>query len=307
MKPSDPFDLSDATAYRRWREWKLDMAPRRVDELVVPISHPLALTAAERADIVMRCRRWNLAIYTSAEVAEDSAIPRELGRQLGLTHLDANWLADEDGVSRVEVSGDGDRPGYIPYTNRPIHWHTDGYYNAPEQRVRGMVLHCVRPAANGGVNALMDHELAYIALRDQNPEFVRALSAADAMTIPARVDEFGEARAAQPGPVFSLDDAGDLHMRYTARTRSIVWADRPVLRAAAAALSEFLARPDAPVLRLRLVAGMGLVCNNVLHDRSGFEEDPEAPRLLYRARYFDRVAGTGSNACDAFAADVSLA
>jgi hypothetical protein len=34
---------------------------------------------------------------------------------------------------------------------------------------------------------------------------------------------------------------------------------------------------------------MGLVCNNVLHDRSGFVDDPMHPRLLYRARYLDRV------------------
>lgn len=307
MAMRNPFDLDDAAAYRRWREWKLDTAPRRVDELVVPVGDPLALTPAETAAIVTRCRRWNMALYASADAAEDSTIPRELGRQLGLTRLDANWLADEDGVSRVEVSEDGARPGYIPYTNRPINWHTDGYYNGPGERVRGMVLHCVRPAAGGGVNALMDHERLYILLRDRDPEFVRALSQQTAMTIPPRVDELGEARAAQPGPVFSVDAGGDLHMRYTARTRSIVWADQPVVRSAVATLGEILASAEAPIFRLRLVAGMGLVCNNVLHDRSGFEEDPDAPRLLYRARYFDRVRGSESSARDAFVADLNVA
>jgi hypothetical protein len=34
---------------------------------------------------------------------------------------------------------------------------------------------------------------------------------------------------------------------------------------------------------------MGLVCNNVLHDRAGFVDDALQPRLLYRARYLDRV------------------
>ena len=37
---------------------------------------------------------------------------------------------------------------------------------------------------------------------------------------------------------------------------------------------------------------MGVLCNNVLHERTGFVDDPAAPRLLYRARYHDRVAGT---------------
>ena len=47
---------------------------------------------------------------------------------------------------------------------------------------------------------------------------------------------------------------------------------------------------DGPfALQLRLEAGMGIVANNVLHDRSAFDDDPAAPRLLYRARYLDRV------------------
>jgi hypothetical protein len=44
------------------------------------------------------------------------------------------------------------------------------------------------------------------------------------------------------------------------------------------------------VLRLRLEAGMGLVCHNVLHDRTAFTDDPARPRLLLRARFLDRVA-----------------
>ena len=41
---------------------------------------------------------------------------------------------------------------------------------------------------------------------------------------------------------------------------------------------------------VRLQAGMGLVGHNVLHDRSAFVDDPASPRLLYRARFLDRVA-----------------
>ncbi len=37
--------------------------------------------------------------------------------------------------------------------------------------------------------------------------------------------------------------------------------------------------------------GWGLICNNVLHTRTGFA-DGQPPRLLYRARYYDRLAGT---------------
>ncbi len=41
--------------------------------------------------------------------------------------LDRNWFADDDGVSQVSVAGGGTRADFIPYADRPIRWHTDGY------------------------------------------------------------------------------------------------------------------------------------------------------------------------------------
>jgi hypothetical protein len=154
-----------------------------------------------------------------------------------------------------------------------------------------MVLHCVAPAASGGENALLDHELAYVLLRDADPRYVRALMRPDAMTIPARSDEDGVARPAQSGPVFAVDPLdGALHMRYTARTRSIEWSGDADVRAAVAFLEHVLASPAPYVFRVALAPGMGILCNNVLHERTGFTDDPARPRLLYRARYYDRIA-----------------
>ncbi len=203
-----------------------------------------------------------------------------------------NWLADEDGISPIAVAGQpGQRGVFIPYTDRAIKWHTDGYYQPPERLIQSMVLHCVRPAARGGENALLDPDRVYIAIREANPDWIRALMAPDAMRIPARLDEDGVARAQQDGPVFVVDASGSqLHMRYTARTRSIVWRDDATTRAALAFLEQYLASDSAAIFRLTLQAGMGLVCNNVLHDRAGFEDDPAQPRLLYRARFLDRIA-----------------
>jgi len=54
---------------------------------------------------------------------------------------------------------------------------------------------------------------------------------------------------------------------------------------------ERLLDSDMPhIHRLRMENGTGLLCNNVLHDRSAFTDDPQQPRLLYRARYLDRIA-----------------
>jgi len=295
-----PFDLDNPAAYADWRERKLAMAPRRLEDIVVDIDDPRALTPAERARLLERNAVANMAVYVSRTGTDaDKEIPRRLGAQLGLITLDSHWLTDDDAISPISVRGAeerGERKEFIPYTDRPIRWHTDGYYNAPERTVRGLLLHCVQSAATGGDNQLLDHEIAYLLLRDENPDHIRALSAPDAMTIPARRDpgdDGGVARAAQPGPVFSVDAAGFLHMRYTARTVSIEWKADAATAAAVAALARLLETPTPWTLRGRLEPGMGLVSNNVLHDRSGFTEDPARRRLLYRARYYERV-GTGT-------------
>jgi hypothetical protein len=88
--------------------------------------------------------------------------------------------------------------------------------------------------------------------------------------------------------VFCFDD-GALHMRYTARTRSIVWRADAATQAAVQRLREILDSDSPYVFRLRLSGGQGLVCNNVLHDRSEFTDAPGAGRLVYRARYADRI------------------
>ncbi|MBI5430697.1 MAG: TauD/TfdA family dioxygenase [Nitrosomonadales bacterium] len=285
-----PFDLADTNTYLRWRKLKLAHAITDASELIVGIKDPSALTAAEHGALLSRFRRSNMAIYATSSATDEGAV-RQLGAQFGLERLDANWLAGEDGISEIRVFDDGTRQHYIPYTDKPIKWHTDGYYNPPERTIRAMLLHCVRSAASGGENRLMDHEMAYLLLRDANPEHVRALMQADAMTIPERVDETDGVRAAQSGPVFSLDAAGNLHMRYTARTRSIAWKQDAATLAAVAMLEQLLASDTPHIHRVRLEPGMGLLCNNVLHDRAEFKDDPAHPRLLYRARYHDRIAG----------------
>ena len=293
VRAGSPFDPDSDAAYRRWREAKLARAPADVSALTVEVKDPGALTDAEHEAMLARCRDANMVVYAGARLDADKDIPRHLGARFGLLHLDRNWLADDDGVSQVTVVDTSGRGEFIPYTNRPIRWHTDGYYNPPGREIRAMLLHCVSRAGEGGTNRLLDHELAYLMLRDADPAHVRALMLPDAMTIPARLDDDRVARPAQTGPVFSVDpERGALHMRYTARTRSIEWKQDPAVQAAVAALEALLAAESPHIHRLTLAPGMGIVCNNVLHDRTGFVDDPDRPRLLYRARYRDRIRGT---------------
>lgn len=289
---ASPFDLADDTAYRRWREAKLAAYPRNIDELIVPLDDPRALTASESRALAVACGRANMVLYNAPHLpAADKSLPRLLAQQLGLARLEGNYLADEDGLSSITPNDDENsaRGEFIPYTHKPINWHTDGYYNTLDRRILGMTLHCAQDAEEGGENALLDHEIAYIQLRDVNPDYIATLMQPDAMSIPARMDENNVARAEQSGPVFAVDpEQGFLYMRYTARTRSIVWKNDPTTQAAVKTLAEILAESEY-TLTARMTPGMGLLCNNVLHTRNGFSDSPGHRRLLYRGRYYDRL------------------
>ena len=290
MMSGSPFSLHGESAYQKWRQKKLEQLFSSSKDLYVEIQNPFGLTRTELKTLHSTVRKYNMAVYVSGSSSEDKTIPLALGKQLGLHRLDNNWLAEEDGFSSISVHETPTGESYIPYTDKAIRWHTDGYYNPPERQIQGMLLHCVRPAMEGGHNELMDHELAYLSLRDLCPDFVQALSLPNAMTIPERVDPQGGIRPAQSGPVFSLTTAGFLHMRYTARTRSILWKQDDGVMQARTALENLLESDSKPAFSIRLESGMGLICNNVLHNRSAFRDSPESTRLIFRARYLDRVA-----------------
>ena len=129
-------------------------------------------------------------------------------------------------------------------------------------------------------------------------DFIAAFMHEEAMTIPANVEDNGEVRAQSTGPVFRVDPrTGALNMRYSARGRNIVWRDTPDTRGAVHFLADLLAGGDRHIFRHKLAPGQGLICNNVLHNRTGFKS-PAAlslpgARLLYRMRYLERIAATG--------------
>ncbi len=287
-----PFSLLDESAYQAWREQKLSDYPQTPADLLVNVEDPRHLAVAEHQAILRLLNKANMAVYQSADSSEDKQIPRALGLQFGLRRLDPNMLADDDGITSLQVVSGKSLRGYIPYSNRRLLWHTDGYYNVPEHRIRALILYCVRCAEHGGENRLLDPEIAYIHLRDENPDYIQALMDENAMTIPANeeIRSRGGSRPAQAGPVFSVDEAsGRLHMRYTARSRSIVWAADSLTKAAVDSLKTLLASDSKYIFTHKLVPGQGLICSNVLHNRSAFEHVAETSRdrLLYRARYYD--------------------
>lgn len=286
----NPFDLRQADAYLAWRESKLTNYPTNATDLIVEVRDIGQLTRAEHVALLARCRHANMVIYSNnSELSVDKNQIHALGLQLGLNRLDHNPGADEDAISAITTQDSAYHKEFIPYTNKPIAWHTDGYYNSPLQQVQSFILHCVQPAEEGGFNQLIDNELLYIAIRDHNPEFVRALMHPQTMIIPANIINGIEVRAASFGPVFSINQDGSLHLRYTDRTRSIVWRNDPVTQAAVTFVKNWLHNPNAGSrVVICLKTGQGIITNNVLHTRSAFVNGTK-PRLLYRARYYDRI------------------
>ena len=290
MNTNSPFDLNNTAAYEAWREEKLKDYPEKAEDMVVTIKDPHKLSDAEKQAITKLCKKTNMAVYVSESGDDpDKNIPFDIAKQFGISQLNKNMGADDDGVTSLMVQSDPLHKHYIPYTNRGIHWHTDGYYNTPEQQIMALNLHCVRPAKEGGENAVMDHDIAYILLRDENPEHIKAFMQMDAMTIPKNVVDGEELRPDRAGPVFSVRDNGQLHMRYTARARNVIWKDDEATRSAVTALDNLLKSDNKYIYRLTLQPGWGLISNNVLHDRSGFTDDERKPRLLYRSRYYDSL------------------
>lgn len=290
VSSQSPFDLENQQAYEIWRHQKLKNYPTEAQNLIVEVNDPRILSVAEKQEINRIANKTNMVVYISKEgVNPDKRIAQFLAEQFGLKTLDKNMGADNDGITSLQVSLDEGHERYIPYTSKAIHWHTDGYYNTRAKQIHALNLHCVRPAKQGGENALMDHEIAYIRLRDKNPDFIHALMSPTAMTIPANIKDGKIIRPERSGPVFSVTNSGSLHMRYTERACNIVWNTDSITLLAVEYLENLLNSDDAFIYRLILQPGWGLISNNVLHDRGEFKDHENHPRLLYRLRYYEEL------------------
>jgi len=286
-----PTRLDDTQAYRHWRARKLADYPGDPEALRVRVAHLAEPSPAEVAAICERVAKCNMALVDCGDPTQVSADALlRLGARLGLRRTDTHRCSDRDAVSRIRVTTAGRAGELIPYTNRSLNWHTDGYYNPPERPIRAWLLFCVQAAASGGENTLLDHEIAYLRLRDHDPDLIRALEDPRVLEIPANIEGSVTLRPASVGPVFSCPGER-LHMRYTARARHAIWARTRAAAAAREALTRLFSSEASFMFRHKLMPGEGYVTNNVLHNRNHFDAEASSSRELLRIRYLDRVAG----------------
>ena len=274
-------DVSTDCLAQRLDDYRAVIASPPVD-----IVDPTTLNHQELAKLRERVAVANFAHYRCAQAVNDTAV-LALCHQVGLKNLHQSVVTA--GLTKIEVSP-GSKARYIPYTNSELNWHTDGYYYPETYPVRAMLLHCVRPALEGGATELINHEIVYALLAQTNPDYVAALSQADVMTIPANSQAPDGPRQAQSGPVF-WQDPDRIYMRYTTRRHNIQWRQDPLSNEAVEALAEILRQRTDLVFHRQLGPSEGVLSNNTPHRREPFQDSTERGRgrLFYRGRFHDNI------------------
>lgn len=286
-----PFDGRSAQ-YRAWKQQRLQMQDRLAHGNTGPPANSLSpngdidSTSETLKRICDEVRDYGFSLYQWSEPADDvSTSVEHLHRRLSLSAHDTGVLQTGSGLSLLRDLSSTARGRFVPYTARAMGWHTDGYYNAPEQTLRCFTLHCIHPAASGGTLTVVDPELLLIALYDDDPQLVTDLCHPQCMTLPANQDDVGHDRPDRHVPVLFAHTDGTPGLRFTTRTQHISWLS-DATKAAAERLAELIDLHSQWHQAIRLDSGQGIITRNILHRRDAFTDDPAGPsRQMLRGRY----------------------
>ncbi|MEN6586891.1 MAG: TauD/TfdA family dioxygenase [Sulfuricella sp.] len=279
------FNLDTGEDYKKWREEKLASYPKNVGDLVVELGDMTSLTKGEKSKIMELVELANMCVYTAgaADLSMDSLLA--LGKQLGVSDTDkARRHSNSDELTNSRILNSA-----IPFTTRNVRWHTDATYYGSDKTIQALFLLCKRPAVEGGSNKVLDNEILYILLRDKNPDALRVLMNQNCFKY--RNPKTGEIAENLGGKVFWANADGNLCHRFSFRKMDMAWSEDADVTAARAALESMIQEESEYVIEGRLESGLGLISNNVLHTREKLvdSDNPERTRLLFRARFYDRV------------------
>ncbi len=282
--------LNNSNEYQYWRDNKLANIPTQLEDCIVEIENPLEIKKSEKNKILSLCQQGNFAIFHISKQNNYADTIISINSQFGLVDFDQHLYVQDKGLAHIAQSDNKDQGEFIPYTNKAISWHTDGYYNSIEQRIRAFSLFCVRPASKGGINKWIDPQMIYLLLREDNPDVAKALTHPQAMSIPEHKVDNKVRRATSTGPIFFIDElTGELYMRYTQRKKNIEFLDSTEIKQAVNHLDNLLDTTTDYHFQHLMRPGQGMLCNNILHKRDAFIDNPNNPRLLLRGRYFNRI------------------
>ena len=284
---NSPFILENHTEYKEWRDLKLLNYPVQKNKLIFKFDKNIV---DEKVLNLFKStiNDYNFVIYEFGSEVLDAEL-LNFCSALGLTNSVSNLFSDEDNISNItnqEEEKQTSKGEYIPYTNKQLNWHTDGYYYPINSAIKSFLLHCVYPAKEGGENLLMDHEIIYIHIRDHNPDFIDVLMQNNIMEIPNNKN-LKESKNIS-GPVFYVDEKKFLNMRFTSRQKNIIWKKNDIIKKIKKFMYEFINEDEKYLFKLQLKKNQGYIANNVLHKRENYI-DGDKKRLLKRLRFSNRL------------------
>ena len=200
--------------FLRWAEEKEKNIPQNTDGILVNIHDINNVKISEIAKIKETINRYNSCIYSYNVALKTNTNLLKFVELVGMRTYDCNNIESSE-ISTITPL-QNNKVNYIPYTDKSLNWHTDGYYD--KKSIFSWLLHCVNPATQGGENYLLDHELAlreYVLRNDD----INHLMAEDALTIPESKDT---SRSEISTYIFSLKNQyKKLHMRFSMRKDNI--------------------------------------------------------------------------------------
>ena len=248
-----------------------------------------ALRAQEKQALLSALARDASCVYALADAVTEAYL-LQLAGALGLRTLDTTVTATSGQLTTIGVNQRGDKASYVPYSERALGWHTDGYYNAATAAVRSFLLHCVCPAASGGLNQFVDPRRVLARIAAEEPQLLDVLAQKDCLTIPANVRAGREVRAAITTAVFARSSEGQLMTRYTERSRHVNWSHAAESSGAVTTMRSAIRAEARALPSIKLEANCGVLSMNALHCRTAFSDAHAAPRTILRGRFAEAIA-----------------
>ena len=266
--------------FLRWAEEKEKNIPQNTDGISVNIHDINNVKISEIAKIKETIYKYNSCIYSSKIALKNNTNLLKFAESVGMKTYDCNNIESNE-ISTITPL-QNNKINYIPYTDKSLNWHTDGYYD--KKSIFSWLLHCVNPATQGGENYLLDHELAlreYVLRNDD----IDNLMAEDALTIPESKDT---SRSEISTYIFSFKNQyKKLHMRFSMRKDNIGTSRKA--NSAMTKLREIIENDCAKYsLTYKLQKNEGIITNNILHGREAFKDD-KVKRKLLRIRSYERL------------------
>lgn len=255
--------------------------PLNINDLKVNLRDINHVSKNEISQIKEKLTKFNCCIYISDSNLKEDANIMKFAMSLGMRTFDSHNI-DESNISTISADKTENNIRYIPYTNKALNWHTDGYYDS--KPIFSWLLHCVEPALLGGENFLLDHELAireYILKHDD----ISCLMNNNAFSIPK--DKVAEREVTTNYVCDMNNEYKKLHMNFSMRKENI-----KIDKDSESAVSKLIKiiKEDCKKYHLtyKLSKSEGIVSNNILHGRNAFK-DGRVMRKILRIRSHERL------------------